>query len=190
MSDLFRKLFTHKSIPMKRILIFLLITAASHCIAQEIRIIKNYGDTFPVEEAALYLDKNTHYQVIFDIAKSPDQKDQLNSSINTVARFINMHVAQGVPLENLEIIAVIHGRAVKDYITDQIYLNKFGVKNPNTKIIAALKEAGVKTYMCGQSFAYQGYTKDQLSAHANLSLSAMTALVHFQKAGYQLINFN
>jgi len=175
---------------MKRVLASLLIVTANYCIAQNIKVVKNYGDTFPVEDAELRLDKNTHYKVIFDIAKSPDEKDQLNSSINTIARFINMHVAQGVPLENLEVVAVVHGGAVKDYTTNEVYLAKYGMKNPNTSLIAALKEAGAKTYVCGQSFAYHGYTKDQLSEHAVLALSAMTALVYFQKEGYQIINFN
>lgn len=175
---------------MKRVLASLLIIASNYSIAQDSKVIKNYGDTFPVEDTELLLNKDTHYKVIFDISKSPDQKDKLNSSINTVARFINMHAAQGVPLENLEVAVVIHGRAVKDYTTNEVYLDKYGVKNPNAGLIKELKEAGVKTYMCGQSFAYQGYTKDQLSTHSKLALSAMTALVYFQANGYQLINFN
>jgi len=175
---------------MKRVLTSLLIIATNYCIGQGTKAIENYGNTFPVEDAQLRLDKDKNYKVIFDIAKSPDEKDKLNSSINTVARFINMHVGQGVPLENMEIIVVIHGGAVKDYTTAEVYQEKYGVANPNTGLIAVLKEAGVKTYMCGQSFAYRGYTKDQLSEHASLALSAMTALVHFQKEGYQLIDFN
>lgn len=175
---------------MKRVLTFLLIIATNYCIAQDLKTIKNYGDTFYIEDAELLLDKNTNYSVIFDVGKSSEEKDQLNSSINTVARFINMHVAQGVPLENLEVVIVIHGGAVKDYTTNKVYLDKYGVENPNAGLIKELKEAGVKTYMCGQSFAYRGYTKDQLSEHSSLALSAMTALVHFQKEGYQIINFN
>jgi intracellular sulfur oxidation DsrE/DsrF family protein len=176
---------------MKRlVLVSLLIIAANYCIAQNLKAIKNYGNTFLVEQAELRLDKDTHYKVIFDIAKSADQKNKLNSSINTVARFINMHVGQGIPLENLEVVVVIHGAAVKDYTTDEVYLEKYSVENPNAGLIEALKEAGVRTYMCGQSFGYRGYTKEQLSEHAALALSAMTALVHFQKEGYQLIDFN
>ena len=175
---------------MKKFLSFLLLLATNHCIAQSSKTIKNYGETLPVEDAKLRLDKDTYYKVIFDIAKSPDEKDKLNSSINTVARFINMHVDQGISLENLEIVVVVHGGAVKDYITGEVYLDKYGVENPNVGLIKELQEAGVKTYMCGQSFGYRGYTKGQLSEHASLALSAMTALVHFQGEGFRLINFN
>jgi intracellular sulfur oxidation DsrE/DsrF family protein len=93
---------------------------------------------------------------------------------------IDMYIGQRVALENLEIIVVVHGGAVKDYITDETYLEQHGVKNPNVGLINELQEAGVKTYMCGQSFGYRGYTNDQLSENASLALSAMTALVHFQ----------
>jgi intracellular sulfur oxidation DsrE/DsrF family protein len=180
---------------MKTFILTSLIFSIHLCCAQNKTIIngaaiKNYGNTLPVVDAELHLNTNTHYKVIFDIAKSPDEKGKLNSSINTIARFINMHVSQGVPLENLEIIAVIHGAAVKDYTTNQTYLNKHGVANPNIELISQLEEVGAKSFMCGQSFGYRGYTKNQLSENAQLALSAMTALIYFQSEGFQLINFN
>jgi len=180
---------------MKYVLLILPVLCIQLCSAQDSNqiqgtAIKNHGITYQIESPDLILETSKKYKVIFDIAKTAEKNDQLNSSINTIARFINMHVLQGVPLENLEVVAVIHGGAVKDYTSNEVYFKKYGVNNPNIELIKELKEVGVQTYMCGQSFTYHGYKKEQLSEHANLALSAMTALVYFQEEGYQIINFN
>ena len=64
-------------------------------------IIKNYGSVFQVDNPDYQLDTNKVYKVVFDIMKSPENKSTLNSSINTIARFLNMHAQSGVPKENL-----------------------------------------------------------------------------------------
>ena len=42
------------------------------------------------------------YRVAFDIAAPASSPDAVNSSINTVARFLNMHARNGIPAENVD----------------------------------------------------------------------------------------
>ena len=62
--------------------------------------------------------------------------------------------------------------------------------NPNSALLHALKQANVDIFVCGQSLYARGYKKKNTSKDVKVSLSAVTALVHFQSEGYQQINFN
>ncbi len=181
---------------MKDILFFSIFTLFFTSIfSQEIKptnepIIQNFGQVYTVENPDLLLDVNKKYKVIFDIYSDVKRVKNLNSSINTVARFINMHSLQGVDISNLNIVVVLHGEATKNALTDEAFQEYHVVKNPNTELISALKAANVKIYVCGQSFVSKEFERKDLSKDVEMSLSALTTLVYYQTEGYQLITFN
>jgi len=152
--------------------------------------IVDFGKTFPIENPDLVLQKEKIHKVIFDVFKDGTQIDKANASIETVARFINMHTQQGVPLENLKIVVVLHGAAAKNSLNDEAFLKKYEIKNPNSPLLSALNNANVDIFVCGQSLASRGNDKSHMSKDVKLSLSALTALVHYQSLGYHQINFN
>ena len=114
----------------------------------------------------------------------------INPLLNAVARFLNMHGQTGLELEQMDVVVVLHGAGVKNVLNDKAYQKKFNTDNPNAELLRALNQAGVQLYVCGQSLNSRGYDRDDLAEPVKLSLSAMTALVHFQEEGYRLINFN
>lgn len=181
---------------MKDILFFsIFILFSTSIFSQESKtkkgpIIENFGQIYSVENPDLVLDKNKKYKVIFDIYSDVKSDKKMNTSINTVARFINMHAAQGIPLENIDIALVLHGEATKNALSDAAYMKNFKVKNPNNKLLKALEQAKVNMYVCGQSFMHHGYNKADLNESVRLALSALTALTYYQTEGYQLITFN
>jgi intracellular sulfur oxidation DsrE/DsrF family protein len=152
--------------------------------------IKDFGQVFKIAEPDLLLDKNTKYKVIFDVYTDEKNNKKFNASINTVARFINMHTENGIKPENLDIVLVLHGAATKNALSNEAYNKKFKVDNPNSELIDALTQDDVKVYVCGQSFSHRNYSKEELSKNIKMSLSALTALVYYQSQGYQLITFN
>jgi len=152
--------------------------------------IKDFGETYQIAQPDLLLDKNTKYKVIFDIYTDAGGEKKTNASINTVARFINMHVENGIDPKNLDIVVVLHGAATKNSLSNKAYQEKYKIDNPNSKLIEALTDDDVKVYVCGQSFAHKKYIKGELSENVKMSLSALTALVYYQSKGYQLITFN
>ena len=153
-------------------------------------VITNFGATYNIENPDLLLKTDTKYKVIFDVYSDGKNKEKINSSINTVARFLNMHEQNGTKPENLEVVLVLHGAATKNALSNTAFKNKFKSNNPNSVLIKALKNAHVKVYVCGQSFIHSGYSKKDLSKNVKLSLSALTSLVYYQTEGYQLITFN
>jgi intracellular sulfur oxidation DsrE/DsrF family protein len=103
---------------------------------------------------------------------------------------MNMHGQTGLTGEQMEIVVILHGAGVKNVLNDKTHEEKFRKANPNGGLLAALQEAGVDLFVCGQSLKSRGYAKEDLADPVKVSLSAMTALVHYQEKGYRIINFN
>ena len=153
-------------------------------------VIKDFGQTYKIKKPDLLLNKDKKYKVIFDVNTDGKHKKDINASINTVARFLNMHAQNEIKPKNFDIVLILHGAATKNVLTDKAFKREFNIPNPNTQLINALRKEDVQIYVCGQSFAYKGYKKSDLSKNVKLSLSALTALVKYQSEGYQLITFN
>lgn len=114
----------------------------------------------------------------------------LNRTLESVARFINMHVAAGMPLANVHAAVVVHGPAVLDVTNAERYGAKYdGAKNPNADLVAALQAVGVEIYVCGQSAAAQDVHNGDLLPGVKMALSAMTAHALLQQRGYTLNPF-
>lgn len=152
-------------------------------------IIKDYGKVWEVSAPDYKIHSGTKFKVVFDIMNSPEEPSQLNTSIETAARFLNMHAQSGVAKENMEVALVVHNRASKDIITNEAYERRYGVLNPNAEMVSQLMEAGVEFIFCGQSSASRNFPKEETLKGVQLSLSAMTALIQLQNEGYRLIKF-
>ena len=152
-------------------------------------IIENYGKVFKVENPDYKVDTKKTFKAVFDIMTSPEDLNQVNPSIETAARFLNMHAQNGVPLEQLKVALVIHNQASKDVISSAAYKTKYGTNNPNEELLKALMAAKADIIFCGQSSASRGFPKEELLEGVQLSLSAMTALIQLQDDNYRLIKF-
>ena len=152
-------------------------------------IIENYGAVWVVENADYKVDKTLALKVVFDIMGSPEDPSALNRSIETAARFLNMHAQAGVPKESLKVALVVHNAASKDVMDNPFYEKKYGTKNPNNELLAALMDNQVQIIFCGQSSNSRNIPKEQLIDGVQLSLSAMTALIQLQDQGYRLVKF-
>ena len=155
--------------------------------AQRTPVFTKYGPVFAVKDRDISLPKDVIYKAVFDVATTSDSPENYSRRIESAARFINMHVLNGVPLENIQLAMVFHGKATKDALTNKAYQKKYQLDNPNSELIELLHNKGVKFYICGQSAAFLGYSKDQLIKPVKLALSAMTQLVVLQRDGYALL---
>ena len=152
-------------------------------------VIPDYGAVWPIDDPDYATSLEEPLKVVFDIMNSPGLPNSLNTSIETAARFLNMHAQAGVPLENLKVALVVHNNASKDIITSEAYLERYGVANPNEKMIMDLLNAGVQVIFCGQSSLSRGFPRSQTIDGVQCGLSAMTALIQLQNEGYRLIKF-
>jgi len=54
-------------------------------------------------------------------------------------------------LAHAKFVWFFHGAAINAILDDAHYKEKFGVSNPNLKVLAELKKSGVKLFVCGQN---------------------------------------
>ena len=151
--------------------------------------IKDFGPVFPVPAGAYNLAKDTHYKVTMDVSATGDFPEDLNRSLISAARFLNMHARNGIDSKNIEFSLIVHGPATKDLLGDEGYEKRYQEPNPNTALLGQLNAAGVKIYLCGQSAAYMKIAAAELNPAVTMALSAMTVHVRLQSEGYTLIPF-
>lgn len=136
----------------------------------------------------LNLNKNHHFNVAYDVAEQAEV-GKVNRKFESLARFLNMHVANGVPAENIQLALVVHGKAVWDLTNAATYQDKFGSANTNQALIAELVKNGVHIAVCGQSAAYYQVTPNMLEKGVKMSLSAMTEHALLQQKGFTVNPF-
>jgi len=152
-------------------------------------VIENYGSTYAVPQPEFTTNLDESYKVVFDVSDAPEDPSVVNKWVATVARFLNMHVEAGKPLESMEVVMVLHGNASYGLLQDTFYQEKYGVSNPNIDLFKALDEAGVDLILCGQTTHHRNLSEERRIPEVKLSLSAMTALIQLQNNSYTLINF-
>ncbi len=177
---------------MQRIITFLLVWAVVPISAQTADVqtgpaITEYGFTAKVP-GMKPLPKGAQFKISFDVSRQA-RAGTVNRSVESAARFINMHVAAGVKPEHIDLALVIHGGAVKDMTVDAFSEHSKTGKNTNADLIRILQENGVKFYVCGQSAAYHGVKHTDLLPGVKMALSAMSAHALLQQQGYTLNPF-
>lgn len=151
-------------------------------------VFEDYGPNAPVE-ADFEIPEGAEFKIAFDVAAGA-QTGELNRTLQSAARFVNMHVRAGVPLENIQVAVVVHGKASEDLLNAGEYSERReGAENGSIALIAALVDKGVRVILCGQSAAAYSISNDQLSPGVEMALSAMTAHALLQHDGYTVNPF-
>ena len=152
-------------------------------------IIKDYGVTFEVNNPDYKTEVDSEFKVIFDVDKSSEDRSIVNKHLEIAARFLNMHVNAGIKPEHLKVAMTIHADASEDMLNNDIYHQKFGVDNPNIKLINDLSDAGVDIIICGQAVAKRNISREDINPKVKIALSATTALIQYQNKGYRFIKY-
>jgi|ERR1035437_452545 hypothetical protein len=134
------------------IAIFLLILiSASMAAAQQAQAktpIVPEADGFVVlPKAAVQIDKRHVYRAIWNATSDADGPKELVPALNMLGSELNAFAVSGVPLSNAKFLIVFHGPSVNGLYDDANYKAKFGVPNPNLKVLSELRKAGVEIYV-------------------------------------------
>jgi len=154
--------------------------------AQPGPVVQSAGAVFAVPSPTFETPKDMEYKVAWEIVTPAGQPDRANQSMNTVARFLNMHAQAGVPRERTRVAMVVHGNAGFELLENAAYREKFGVDNPNAAMLREILDAGGRVVLCGQSAASRSIPTDRLIPGVQVALSAMTAFVVLQEEGYRV----
>jgi intracellular sulfur oxidation DsrE/DsrF family protein len=150
-------------------------------------LISGFGKHAAVQQDLL-LGEDMVFKVVFDVGSTGEPKT-LNKRFDTLARFLNMHVANGIAPEHIQLALVLHGTASVDVLNELAYQKKYGAGNPNHDLLQSLLKHQVRIMLCGQSAAYYQVQNTDLVQGVQMALSAMTAHAIMAREGYSLNPF-
>lgn len=140
-------------------------------------VIEEFGPVADIQVTAP-LPKGLTIKHAFDVVK-PAEEGKANRTLESAARFINMHARAGVDPKDINLAMVIHGKATAD-----VMKSEDGEATLTSQLVAALIENNVRVIVCGQSAAAYGFDADAMLPGVEMELSAMTAHVLLQQDGY------
>ncbi len=153
-------------------------------------VLTEFGPHAPVPGMAA-LPADTEFAIAFDVA-TPAEEGSANRGFESVARFLNMHVANGVRQENIRLVVVVHGKASLELLTNAAHAANAASRqgdNPSGKLVEALLAEDVRFILCGQSAAAYGIKPEDLIPGVEMALSAMTAHALLQRDGFTVNPF-
>jgi intracellular sulfur oxidation DsrE/DsrF family protein len=153
-------------------------------------VLEEFGAHAPVPGVE-QLPADSQFAIAFDVS-TPAAEGAPNRGFDSAARFLNMHVAHGVPQENIRLVVVVHGKASLDLLTETARAANAaagGSENGSAKLVAALLEKDVRFVLCGQSAAVYGIKPEDLIPGVEMALSAMTAHALLQQNGFTVNPF-
>lgn len=142
-----------------------------------------------IPNAAMTPQKTRVYRAVYDATRAAGKPTDLVPALNMAGSELNALAATGVPLKNARFVVVFHGAAIDGILNEAAYRSKFGVSNPNLKVLAGLRKAGVELFVCGQNLAFAGIDPSTLSPLVTVGSDALIVLMSYQNDGYALLSF-
>lgn len=142
-----------------------------------------------IPNAAVSPDKKRIYRAVYDATRAAKEPSVLIPALNMAGSELNALAVEGVPLRNAKFIVVFHGAAINGVLDEAHYKAKFGVSNPNLKVLSELKKNGVKIFVCGQNLVAENIDPKSLSPDVTVASDALIVLMTYQNDGYALMSF-
>ena len=179
--------------PVFVLLVTLVLLAATPVVAQwsapRALAIPEADGYVDIPDAAVMPQKMYVYKAIFNATQAADQPTKLVPAVNMAGSELNALAATDVPLKNAKFVVVFHGAAIEGILDETHYKAKFGMSNPNIKVLAELKKAGVQLFVCGQNLAAENIDPATLTADVTVASDALIVLMEYQNKGYALMSF-
>ena len=152
-------------------------------------VIKSYGTVFQLPNADQKPDPSLKYNILVELTENGSKPDSLNEYIEALATLVNLHAAEGVPKENIQMVVVLRKMATYAVFDNELYKEKFKCDNPNLQILKELMDAGVEFFVCGQTMQKRNIDTKKLVAGTKVASSGLTAITTYQLKGYAMIKF-
>lgn len=152
-------------------------------------VVKNFGTVSEVPFAVEKPDPKVDYKIVVEVSSDNSKPETIHEFFEKVAAVVNLHALGGVSANKLHVVMVIHGPAAQYIVNNESYQKKYNVNNPNLTLFTALKEAGVKIVVCGQSLFKRNIDHKTVAPEIDVALSAITTLTTYQLKGYAFLKY-
>lgn len=149
--------------------------------------IQGYGPIHMEAKTAFHPDSQQHYKVVFQIEQGKMPPDKVSHALDRVARTVNLYVASGVPLSQLNFVVAIAGSATPMVLDNAHYRSIYGVDNPNLPLFKKLRAAGVTVTVCDQAVAGHRYPAGWVDSSVTRALSSLVTITTLEHQGYTLM---
>ena len=158
--------------------------------------VTGWGGVVPVEGIDEAPDPTMKYKLLMELTTfTVKQGDtaaikEMNVGLIEAGRILNLHVAAGVPKDNIDLVLVVHAGALNAFLTNEKYKKKFDIDNPNMPLLKELESFKTKIINCGQAMHYLGFEKEDFIPGIKVALTAQTVLSAYQSKNYVLYDLN
>jgi intracellular sulfur oxidation DsrE/DsrF family protein len=176
----------------KKLLTFLCVYGLSFTLSAQALlypVIKDYGGVEEDSFAVVRPDPAIDYKIVAEMGEPLKNKSQVYGPLEVVARLYNLHIYGGVTQKNLHVAAVIYAGGTLATLNNEEYRKRFGIDNPNVKLIRELKDAGIEIIVCGQSVMKDQVDPTTINPDVEIATSRLTAVSTFQMKGYGFFIF-
>jgi intracellular sulfur oxidation DsrE/DsrF family protein len=151
--------------------------------------IKSYGNVYNVPFATDRPDPNMQYKIVFEASADAFDSAHIYQPLEHLARMYNLHVYGGVLQKNLEVVLVIGGVGIPVIMNNEAYKKRYGVDNPNLKILEELKAAGIRINGCAQATLKNSIDPSEVNPLITIIFSRFTTVSTYQMKGYAYFKF-
>jgi intracellular sulfur oxidation DsrE/DsrF family protein len=127
------------------------------------------------------------YKTIIDGQGAASKPTELLPALNRASLLLNALAVAHVGKANQKIVIVFHGPAVDGLLKNDGYRAKFGVDNPNLKVVKEISDAGAVLFVCGQHMAGHKLGIEELTPQIKLATAASLVLITYQNDGYAVL---
>ena len=146
-----------------------------------------WAGVIPISNVDERPDVARQYKLLMEITegiKDTAAAKEINNALAEVGRQMNIHIAAGIPKQNINMVVIAHGGVLKSFYNNAVYKEKYKVDNPNIPLFNELLTAGVKFIACGQAMTFLNIDKPQLLPWMKVALSAQSVITDYQLKGY------
>lgn len=147
----------------------------------------------PITGATEKPDTNMKYKLLFSFTtgtNDPQKVKELNRGLAEIGRIINLHLAAGVPRQNIEVVIVAHRKALYALYNNEAFKKEFKADNPNAAILKELESAGARFVACGQAMQFLEIPAENLLPEVKIAVAAKVALSTYQQKGFVLYDID
>jgi intracellular sulfur oxidation DsrE/DsrF family protein len=177
---------------MKKISLLLILILAVCIIEAQTKVnpvIKSYGQVFQIPTADHKPDPSIKYKILVELTENASKPDSLNEYLEALATLINLHAAEGVAKENIQMAVVMRKMATYGVFGNELYKEKFKCDNPNMQLLKELMDAGVEFYVCGQTMLKRNIDTKKLVPGTKIASAGLTTITTLQLKGYTMVKF-
>ncbi len=169
--------------------IFIIVVALfSICMSasaqEQFPVIKDAGGYWPIPDAAVQPDKARDYKAIFVATRAADAPTDIVPALDDAAALVNGLASGGVSPAKRKIAVVFYGPAAYAVLDNASYRQKYSADNPNLKVLAELRKAGVELFLCGRWLQYKKIEASKVAPDVKVATDALIVLVTYQNRGY------